>query len=156
MAIAGIPLHPLVVHVAVVFGPLAAFLAILFAAVPGWRWALRWPLAFTLMAAVIGAALATTSGDALVAARPGLGALEVVQAHQQRGETARNVVVALAFFGSLAIWRLPGSSPLRPFDPPRTDGPLEHVIAGGAVLASIAVLVAVFLAGHSGATAVWG
>ena len=46
------PLHPLVVHAAVVFVPLAALAAILFV-VPKWRWLVRWP---ALVLAVGGAA----------------------------------------------------------------------------------------------------
>ena len=45
----GIPLHPLVVHAAVVFTPLAALSALGFALVERWRGYLRWP---TLVAAM--------------------------------------------------------------------------------------------------------
>src|SRR3954451_12617429 len=41
----GIPLHPLVVHGAVVFTPLAALSAICFVLVERWRVQLRWPSA---------------------------------------------------------------------------------------------------------------
>ena len=44
MEINGLPLHPLVVHAAVVFLPCAALLALVYAAVPRWRWAVRWPM----------------------------------------------------------------------------------------------------------------
>lgn len=43
MELNGLPLHPLVVHAAVVFAPLAALAAILFAWVPRWRRVLRRP-----------------------------------------------------------------------------------------------------------------
>ena len=44
MEINGLPLHPLVVHAVVVLSPLAALGGLLYAAVPRWRWWLRWPL----------------------------------------------------------------------------------------------------------------
>ena len=43
MEINGLPLHPLVVHAAVIFGPLAAVAALAFL-VPRWRDRLRWPM----------------------------------------------------------------------------------------------------------------
>ena len=45
MEIAGLPLHPLVVHAAVVLIPLTALLAVAFAVLPRWRWLVRWPTA---------------------------------------------------------------------------------------------------------------
>ena len=44
MEINGLPLHPLVVHAAVIFGPLAALAALVYAVVPRWRDRLRWPM----------------------------------------------------------------------------------------------------------------
>ena len=44
MEINGLPLHALVVHAAVVFGPLAALAGVLYVALPTWRDKLRWPL----------------------------------------------------------------------------------------------------------------
>ena len=38
-----LPLHPLFVHGAVVFIPLAALVAMAFVLRADWRWALRWP-----------------------------------------------------------------------------------------------------------------
>ena len=43
MEINGLPLHPLVVHAAVIFGPLAALAALAYL-VPRWRLRLRWPM----------------------------------------------------------------------------------------------------------------
>ena len=43
MTINGIPLHPLVVHAAVVLVPLAALLAIAYAVLPSRRWQTRTP-----------------------------------------------------------------------------------------------------------------
>jgi hypothetical protein len=43
MTFAGLPLHPLVVHAAVVLTPLAALLVVGSAVLPRWRWLTRWP-----------------------------------------------------------------------------------------------------------------
>src|SRR4051794_28553737 len=51
MEINGLPLHPLVVHAAVVFVPLAALAAILYALVPRWRDQLRWPMVVLVLVA---------------------------------------------------------------------------------------------------------
>ena len=65
MEINGVPLHPLVVHAVVVFAPLAALFGIAYAVLPGWRWALRWPLVAVTGIAVVTAFIATLSGQDL-------------------------------------------------------------------------------------------
>jgi hypothetical protein len=63
MEIAGLPLHPLVVHAAVVLIPLSALLAIGLAVLPRSRWLLRWPTAVASVLAIALGFLATTSGE---------------------------------------------------------------------------------------------
>jgi hypothetical protein len=66
MELNGIPLHPLVVHAAVVFVPLAALTGLLYGLVPRWRWVVRWPM---VVAGLVGAGcvqLAAMSGDDLM------------------------------------------------------------------------------------------
>ena len=75
MEISGLPLHPLVVHAAVVFAPLAALNALLYAAVPRWRWLLRWPLVVLTLVAVGSALVAAASGESLLESREGLESL---------------------------------------------------------------------------------
>ena len=75
MEIAGLPLHPLVVHAAVVLIPLTALLTIGLAVLPRWRWLLRWPTAAASLVCVGLAFLATTSGKSLEHARPELARL---------------------------------------------------------------------------------
>src|SRR4051794_32821792 len=65
----GLPLHPLIVHVVVVFAPLASLGGILYAAVPRWRWWLRWPLVAAAALAAAAAILAVRSGPDLEAQR---------------------------------------------------------------------------------------
>lgn len=112
------------------------------------------------MTVVLGAAftmLASLSGDALLEARSGLKQLEVVEEHEELGELGRNVVLIFTVLALVATWRLRGPSPLRGDAPGAAKGgALNVVLAAATGLAAIGVLVAIFLAGHSGATAVWG
>lgn len=157
MEINGVPLHPLVVHAVVVFAPLAALFGIAYAVLPNWRWALRWPLVVATGIAVVTAYVATLSGQDLAESR-GLDALPAVQTHQERGTLLRNILIAFTVVVGLAAWRLGGPSGLKSGkgERPNPGGPAYLVILGLLVLGSVAVGVAVFLAGDSGARAVWG
>lgn len=157
MEIAGLPLHPLVVHAVVVLAPLAAGLGVAYAAVPGWRWLLRWPLVVLTGVALVAAVVATASGEALLEARPALAGLPTIAEHEEAGERVRAVVAAFALVVLAAAWYLGGPSPLesRKGARPRR-GPLEPPLAGLLALASLGVVVTVVLAGDSGARAVWG
>ena len=155
MELNGVPLHPLVVHAVVVLGPVAALTGVAYAAVPRWRWLLRWPL---LVLAVITAAtafLATTSGEDLLEARPGLE--QLVEEHEERGELLRNVALGFVPVSVLAAWALGGVSALASGrGGQETRGALGMVAAALLVVAAVALLVTLFLAGDSGARAVWG
>lgn len=61
---------------------------------PRWRWLSRWPTAIVSVLGLAVAFLATTSGDALEEARPGLRRL--VEQHSQRGELLANLTIVLA------------------------------------------------------------
>jgi hypothetical protein len=155
MELNGVPLHPLVVHAVVVLGPLAALTGLLYAAVPRWRWLLRWPLLVLAVLTAATAFLATTSGDDLLEARPGLE--ELVEEHQERGELLRNVALAHVPVSVLAAWALGGVSALASGrGAQETRGALGMVAAVLLAAASVALLVTLFLAGDSGAQAVWG
>jgi uncharacterized membrane protein len=91
MEINGVPLHPLVVHAVVVLGPLAALVGLAYAAVPRWRWLLRWPLLALSVITAAAAFVATQSGDALLDLRPELEPL--VEEHEEYGELLRNVAL---------------------------------------------------------------
>ncbi|MEO5854020.1 MAG: DUF2231 domain-containing protein [Nocardioides sp.] len=157
MELNGIPLHPLVVHAVVVLTPFAALLGVLYAVVPRWRWALRWPLVAVTLAGVVTAFVATYTGQDLARSR-GLGALEAVQKHQQAGVWLRNVMVAFTVVVGLAAWRLGGPSALLSGggERPAPGGIGTLLTVGALVVGSLALGVAVFLAGDSGARAVWG
>lgn len=65
MTLNGLPIHPMVVHFAVVMAPLAGLIALAFAFVPRWRWALRWPMAVSAVLAAAGVWFSAFTGSQL-------------------------------------------------------------------------------------------
>jgi hypothetical protein len=157
MEINGLPLHPLVVHAVVVFVPLAGVTGLAYAAVPRWRWLLRWPLVVLTLLAMGGVYVATLTGTGLLDARPELAQLSTVTHHQQAGLRLRWVMIGYTVVVLGAVWALGGPSALASGRGARVGkGRLEPPAAILLALGGVAVLVAVFLAGDSGARSVWG
>lgn len=156
----GLPLHPLVIHLAVVVLPAAALAVIALVFVRRWRDRYGW---LTMCAVVVGAAgafLAKESGEAL-AARVGLPA-----DHAEWGD--RLFVTSGVFMVVSLVWffaqRRAGA--LRSGDRaaiPTSTGPADpgegmpvRALGWAAALVSLAVVALAVVTGHSGATAVWG
>ena len=103
-----LPLHVLVIHLAVVVLPVSALTAIAFAVLPKWRWLLRWPALVLGLGALVCAFVAKKSGDAFVAAIPQL--QQLVKVHRSRGNLllwfvlAFAVLVVIAFLRRKEIW----------------------------------------------------
>ena len=155
MTIAGLPLHPLVVHAAVVLIPLSAVLAIWFAVQPRWRWLTRWPSA-ALSVVVVGLGfLSTSTGEVLADTDPAFE--RAVQEHAERGELLSWLLVAFAAVVVVGAWVLSGSSALASGKGAWESRmpALEKVMPVLLVLGALAVLVMVVLVGDSGARAVW-
>jgi hypothetical protein len=153
MELNGVPLHPLVVHAVVVLGPLAALAGLAYAFVPRWRWLLRWPLVVLAVVTAVTALVAVQAGEALLSSRPELA--PIVAEHEERGEQLRLVALGYAVVSLVAAWALGGTSALasgRGARETRFGIPVMVVLAVGAV----ALMVMLFLAGDSGARAVWG
>lgn len=141
--IGGLPLHPLVVHAAVMLLPIAAVAMIIIFFVPRWRKQYGW-LTMIAMAAGVGAALvAKESGEAL-AARVGL-----PEQHQQLANIL--VPVAGVAFMVSAVWFWLQ----RKADAAQTRSMAARVVGVVAMVLSVAVIVLTVLVGHSGATAAW-
>lgn len=162
MSIGGLPLHPLVVHLVVVLVPASAVVAAVFAAVPRWRWLLRWPAALLAVAAAGAAWLGRLSGAALLEDRPFLLDADPlraqVQLHQQLGELLSLLVIPFAVVAVLAAWALPGGSPLvdgRGARESRLPG-WDRLLVVAVVGLALAVTVLVVLTGDAGSRAVWG
>jgi len=144
MEINGLPLHPLVVHAAVVFGPLAAVTALLYVAVPRWRDRLRWPMLALAVVAVGSIVLAYLSGDSFLESKPELEGSAAVEKHEHRAEQLLWVTIG---FGIVAV--LDGWLATRP-------GAVRVVLDVLLAIAAVALLVWVVLTGDAGARAVWG
>jgi hypothetical protein len=155
MEINGLPLHPLVVHAVVVLGPLAALTGLAYAFVPRWRWLLRWPLVALALVTAVTAVVATSAGESLLDARPELEPL--VDEHEDWGELLRTASLAYAAAAALGAWALGGPSALASGRGARDTNPVVGMIATVLIaVGAVALLVLVFLAGDSGARAVWG
>ncbi len=143
--IAGLPLHPLAVHVPVVILPLAALGLILLVLVPRWRRSFGWLVLAGLAVGAVGAMVARQSGEAL-AERVGL-----PERHADLGGAL--VLVALVLLVLSAVWWL-----LDRRARIRGAGPSLAVTVLGVVAAIVAAgtIVLTVLVGHSGAEAVWG
>jgi uncharacterized membrane protein len=145
MEINGLPLHPLVVHAAVVFTPLACLAALLYL-VPGLRDRLRWPLLVlaVLSVGVIWAAY-LTGGDLReerFAAATGEFA-EQLDEHEDLASTLRWVVSGFGLVAVVAAWLHSRQGAVRVL--------LLLLLAAGAVATGIYV----FLTGEAGSKAVY-
>jgi len=158
MEINGLPVHPLVVHAAVVFLPLAAVLALVYAAVPRWRWATRWPLVGLTAVALGSIMTAYFSGRNFLSQRPELEQLSAVQLHRERAGVLFWVTIVFAVLVGLAAWGLGGPSGLASgrFARGRHNPLVEWSLVALLVIMSIVSLAMVIQTGDAGATAVWG
>lgn len=147
MTINGLPLHPLVVHGAVVFSTIAALLAIAYL-VPQWRVHLRWPLLVigilsavsVWFAAFTGGSLEDTTRSAM-AANPALA--KAIHHHEDLAGKLQASTWVLAVLAAGAWWfhHRPGWA--------RTALLVLLPLCG------VAALVLVVMTGDAGARAVW-
>jgi preprotein translocase subunit SecG len=171
--IGGLPLHPLLIHAAVVFVPLLAIGSVAYAVVPGLRRLLWWAVGLLALAGAGSTVLARFSG---VAFRQRLLRKHLltpeftpkVDAHQHYGTVTMWVTIALAVVSLVLIWAVPRRS--RSTSGAAGSG-AEDSGAGGsggggaAIQIVLAVLVIglavasiyyVYRTGDSGARMVWG
>ena len=154
----GLPLHALVVHATVVFVPLAALAAILYA-VPKWRWLLRWPMLLLNLAAAVLVQVSVMSGGDLERTLEKTRGLQpvLIHSHETWAHRLRIAMFVLAVLAVVAFWalgyvtRLVGGA-----DREARMAALEKPLMVLLPVAAVAVLVLVFLTGDAGARAVWG
>lgn len=143
MEINGLPLHPLVVHAAVIFGPLAALAALAYL-VPRWRDVMRWPMVVLAVVATGALVLAYFSGGDFLDGRPELRQLPQVEEHEELGEQLLWISLAFGVVAVVSGWLHARTGALRVV--------LDVLLAVTAVV----LLVWVFRTGEAGARAVWG
>lgn len=162
MEINGLPVHVLVVHGAVVFTPLAAITAIVFAAMPRWRFLTRWPAMALAVVATVTVWVARFSGndffesrfEALPADSPMRAA---ILEHQDYGDQLSLVTIGFVVVVAAGAVLLGGASGFASGRgaKDRAQSWLETALPVVIVVASLLALVYVFLTGDAGARATW-
>lgn len=146
----GLPIHPLVVHAAVVLVPLAAIAILGVALVPRLRPVMRWPLLALLVPTVLSVPAAILSGR---------GFRSKLLADEALGGTAADIVDRHATLGQLLIWTVLlmalSAVALLELDRRKAKRVVVTCVAALAVLTSVAAIAHVARVGHLGSEAVW-
>lgn len=146
MEINGIPLHPLVVHGAVVLGPVAGVVAIVYAVLPSWRDRLRWPMVVLALLATAFIWAAFLTGENLRDDRFKGVTGELAGRIEDHEELAETLRIVTSVFGVIAI----AAAALH-----RRTGMVRIATGVLLVASAAATLVYVVLTGDAGARAVW-
>jgi len=143
MEISGLPLHPLVVHAAVVFGPIGALTALAYAVLPRFRDRLRMPMLALALLATGSVVAAYLTGRNFLESRPELGREAMVDTHEARARLLLWLTLGFGLVAASAGWMHARAGVARV---------AIRVLLG---LSAAAVLVLVVLTGDAGARAVW-
>jgi hypothetical protein len=145
MEINGLPLHALITHAAVIFGPLSALAGVLYAVVPPWRDKLRWPLLVVVAVAVGSIWVAFVSGGWVKDANgPYSGEFaDLVATHEDRARILRWVATGFGVVTLAAAWWHSRPGAMRAL--------LIALVAAGAVATGVYVV----LVGDAGAQVAW-
>ena len=142
--IAGLPLHPLLVHGAVVLVPLVGIGALVMSYLPSFSRRHGKIILGLALVAQVAVFLAKMSGEAFSEILN-----KNVEKHAELGEIAPLVTIPMVVLIYLR-WRMDRSG--------STFGSvaIRRLTSIALVIASLASLVVIFLVGHSGASSVWG
>ena len=156
MEFAGLPFHFIVLHAAVVLGPLTALFAFAFALLPRWRYLLRLPTAALTLVTFVSVWLSRLSGSSYLSTRPELA--DLVRTHQDRGELLSLLTTLFAVVAAVSLWGLGGPSGFRSDYGAREgrSAVLDRVLPLALGLTAALMLVWVVLTGDAGARATWG
>lgn len=147
--IAGLPLHPLVVHATEVIVPAAVIAVVLAAVWPSFRrWARLLPLGLAALALIL-VPVSTQSGEAL---KERVSETSLIQDHADIAEGLVPWTIVLFIVAAVLFWWYRNEVGSMPWRAPRW---VALALAVGAVLAGTGTMVQAVLVGHSGATAVW-
>jgi hypothetical protein len=146
-SVTGLPIHILVVHAAVVFGPLAALSALAYVGLPRYRDLLRWPTMVLALIAFGSIWAAYLSGVNFFASDRFASfsgeALENIQTHESYAKTLRWIVTAFGIVTVAATYLHDRA------------GTRRTVLAALVAISAVATLVWVVLTGDAGSRAVW-
>ena len=148
----GLPVHALVLHAAVVFVPLLALGAIVYALVGPWRAKIGWAVLLLGIVAPICTFVAKESGEKLYDRLIGQGlkgkGKEILDDHMHFGTMTFWFALALGVVSivMVVLTRRPGSAPKI----------VEWVLSAAMVVLAVLSGYYVYRTGDSGATAVWG
>jgi len=142
--LAGLPLHPLLVHSAVVLVPLVAIGALVMSYLPSFSRRHGKLILILALVAQVSVFLAKISGEAFSEILK-----KNVEKHAELGEIAPFVTLPMVVLIYLR-WRMDraGSS--------TGSVAIRRLTSVALVIASVVSLVMIFLVGHSGASSVWG
>lgn len=151
----GLPVHVMLVHAAVVFVPLLALAAVIYALVPRLRSRIGWVAVLLAVGAPVAALLSKLSGEAfkerLVANGMPATAMEPITAHEGYGDLTFLFALALGVVTGLMVWLTGRASRGRSL--PRAA---DLGMAAAVVVLAATASYFVFMTGDSGAQAVWG
>lgn len=141
---AGLPLHPLLVHSAVVLVPLVAIGALVMSYLPSFSRRHGKIILILAVIAQVSVFLAKMSGEAFAEILD-----KNVEKHAELGEIAPLVTLPMVVLIYLR-WRMDRSG--------STFGSvlIRRLTSVALIVASVVSLVVIFLVGHSGASSVWG
>ena len=154
--IGNLPLHPLVVHAAVVGIPLATLLAFLFAFPKTRQWA-RWPLAIVVVGATAVTYVARQSGLALEAAlgiKPGNPVGDLILKHSLLANQLFYIMIVFAVIGLLNVF-LVRRSTADSADVGKQSAIVRIVLPVLLLAAALVALIWIVRVGDLGARAVW-
>lgn len=159
MTLLSAPLHPLFVHGAVVFIPLAALAAAVFVLKPEWRYLTRWPTAIINVLALGALFITRWTGENLMEQllKESPAKKELVEAHDTMAGLLTVSTIPMVALALFAAWSFAGSSGLasgagaREARFPKFAPATTWLV----VLGALATIVFTVLAGHTGATAAW-
>ena len=159
--IAGLPAHPLFVHIPVVLIPLAGLVAIVFAFRPAWLDRFGWSLVALSGVGMIGAIIAAGSGESLeeMIRDNGEEISSTLREHAELGEAARTIsiiffviVTAVVVFRYYSRKNVGSGNAVMKFAGSKAGA---TVLAAALVVSAGAASYSVAAAGHNGAKAVW-
>jgi hypothetical protein len=145
--VAGLPLHPLLIHAAVVFTPLACLAALAWVFLPRHRGLLLWPTVVLVVISFGSIWAAYLSGNNFFSSERFANAsgelLDNIEKHQSYAKTLRWIATGFAVVTIAAIY-------LRD-----RRGTLLTVLNGLVVVGALATLVWTVLTGDAGSRSVW-